>query len=209
MTDELCDKCGIGFFLPSGRCDHCNCLQCLAHVRELLTPEEKATHEKWEREAKSAELQRVIEARGLVEKYKDVDTSQADIPYAKGGLNAQQAEQEYQDAPNIPLTDETKEGILELQRVIKARDSKALEEAVKVIHGGTEKVTPEHLERTFNARRRGAVQALRAISDWALERSSEPDEENAVRAYYHCYETCMSMIDQYNEGRKAFGDEVA
>jgi len=88
MTDELCDKCGIGFFLPSGRCAYCNCMEELAEIRALLTPEEKATHAKWEREAKSAELQRVIEARGLVDKYKDVDTSQADIPYAKGGFNA-------------------------------------------------------------------------------------------------------------------------
>ena len=24
MTDDLCNKCGIGMILPSGRCDHCN-----------------------------------------------------------------------------------------------------------------------------------------------------------------------------------------
>ena len=98
-------------------------------------------------------------------------------------------------------------------------DIKALEAVIKAKHPAADfadkqadlidsvRTTPG--ERSFQARRRGAIQALRAVSEWALERSSEPDEENAVRAYYHCYETCMSMIDQYNEGRKAFGDEVA
>ena len=145
MTDELCDKCGIGFFLPSGRCDHCNCLQCLAHVRELLTPEEKATHAKWEREAKSAEFQRVTK---------------------------------------------------ELESTIKARDSKALEGAVKAIHGGTEKVSPEYMERTFNARRRGAIQALKRISDWALD-CMEGEDLEAFRAYENCHVTCMNLVTQY------------
>ncbi len=63
MTDELCDKCGIGFFLPSGRCDHCNCVAELASVRAQLTPEEKATHARWEREAGIKELERAIKAR--------------------------------------------------------------------------------------------------------------------------------------------------
>lgn len=145
MTDELCDKCGIGFFLPSGRCDKCNCLAELAPVRAQLTPEEKATHEKWEREAKSAELQK---------------------------LGA------------------------ELERVNKARDSKALETAVKEIHGGTEKVTPEHLERTFNARRRGAIQALKKINDWALD-CMEGEDLEAFKAYENCHVTCMNLVTQY------------
>ena len=25
--DELCNVCGVGFYLPSGRCDHCNSKQ--------------------------------------------------------------------------------------------------------------------------------------------------------------------------------------
>lgn len=27
MNDELCATCGIGYYLPSGVCDHCNCIR--------------------------------------------------------------------------------------------------------------------------------------------------------------------------------------
>lgn len=42
MSDELCETCGIGYYLPSGVCDHCNVRQAhspaplgsVAHVRQ-------------------------------------------------------------------------------------------------------------------------------------------------------------------------------
>jgi hypothetical protein len=95
--------------------------------------------------------------------------------------------------------------IKELERVIKARDSKALEAAVTAIHA-TEKVTPEHLERTFNARRRGSIQALRAISQWALDQREGCDVEGFA-AYTEVSDHCLTLIDNYNAGREAFGDE--
>ena len=32
MTDDLCNKCGIGMILPSGRCDHCNLAEQCQHI---------------------------------------------------------------------------------------------------------------------------------------------------------------------------------
>lgn len=58
-------------------------------------------------------------------------------------------------------------------------------------------------QTNFDIRRRGGVQALKRISDWALELSCEPDEENAVRAYYHCYETCKEIIDEFESKKGA------
>ena len=33
MTTDQCDICGIGYYLPSGVCDHCNCVLSVAEYR--------------------------------------------------------------------------------------------------------------------------------------------------------------------------------
>lgn len=45
VADKLCDTCGIGYYLPSGRCDHCN-TQSVAEadaLRDQLTAAQKDT----------------------------------------------------------------------------------------------------------------------------------------------------------------------
>lgn len=34
--DTICVNCGIGYYLPSGRCDHCNALSENERLREAL-----------------------------------------------------------------------------------------------------------------------------------------------------------------------------
>lgn len=80
--------------MGEGKCPHCFMwIRIPDHLLEPLTNEqaEKEYAEAPEMPLTQSErediVRRVIAARGLEAKFKDVDTTRADIPYAKGGLN--------------------------------------------------------------------------------------------------------------------------
>lgn len=58
------------------------------------------------------------------------------------------------------------------------------------------RIDMEKKQNLFDARRRGAIQALKKISDWAFE-CMEGEDASGFAAYENCHVTCENLIAQF------------